>query len=89
MGGDNLTVLPPGLPNITGSVYLSSGVFKDYNSFSGAFKSSYIDGRGMNQQASGAGDLHLDFKAANSNAIYGSSNTVQPPTIQLLPQIKY
>ena len=31
----------------------------------------------------------LDFNAANSNAIYGSSETVQPPALSLIPQIKY
>ena len=32
-------------------------------------------------------DLNLD--ASLSNTIYGKSETVQPPAIQLLPQIKY
>ena len=43
----------------------------------------------------GAGDDTADsagtvsFSAANSNSIYGASTTVQPPTITLIPQIKF
>ena len=29
------------------------------------------------------------FNAARSNPIYGASDTVQPPAIQLIPQIRY
>lgn len=29
------------------------------------------------------------FDAARANQIYGKSNTVQPPAIQLIPQIKF
>ena len=29
------------------------------------------------------------FNASKSNPIYGNSSTVQPPAIQLIPQIKY
>lgn len=29
------------------------------------------------------------FDASKSNPIYGNSSTVQPPAIQLIPQIKY
>lgn len=31
----------------------------------------------------------LSFNAAQSNTIYGNSNTVQPPAICLIAQIKY
>ena len=31
----------------------------------------------------------LDFNAANSNIIYGAAQTVQPPAIALIPQIKF
>lgn len=42
--------------------------------------------------SSGATDnsvKNVDFKASNSNSIYGNSNTVQPPAITLIPIIKY
>ena len=31
----------------------------------------------------------ITFNASLSNSIYGSSNTVQPPALSLIPQIKY
>lgn len=31
----------------------------------------------------------IGFNASLANAIYGTSNTVQPPAICLIPQIKY
>ena len=29
------------------------------------------------------------FNATDANAIYGSSDTVQPPAISLIPQLRY
>ena len=74
-----------GLPNITG----------DYNMFvfgvpNGAF---YTDttpagNRGLNNgSVSTSSGNHFD--ASRSNSIYGSSRTVQPPAILLIPCIKY
>lgn len=31
----------------------------------------------------------VTFNATNSNNLYGASNTVQPPALSLVPQIKY
>ena len=31
----------------------------------------------------------VDFNASQSSAIYGASDTVQPPAIFLIPQVKY
>ena len=31
----------------------------------------------------------IHFNAANSNNIYGASNTVQPPALCLIPQIRF
>ena len=31
----------------------------------------------------------IRFNASRSNILYGASNTVQPPAISLLPQIRY
>lgn len=31
----------------------------------------------------------LDFDASRCSLIYGSANTVQPPSIQLIPQLRY
>ena len=35
------------------------------------------------------GYMTLNFNASLSDSIYGSADTVQPPAINLIPQIKY
>lgn len=86
-GGDTVLVKAAGLPNITGTANWNQNG-KDYN-FSGAFKSStYMSGANVGTGNS-TGVWQLSFNAANSNSIYGSSNTVQPPALSLIPQIKF
>ena len=41
------------------------------------------------QNAAGSEWYKVNFNAADSNAIYSKSSTVQPPAITLIPQIKY
>lgn len=85
-GGDSPAVLAAGLPNITGQYYAVVGGGITVN---GAFTGSWVDSSG---QTSGGGvynRVHLVVDASKSNAIYGASNTVQPPAIVLIPQIKY
>ena len=81
MGGDSVSVIEAGLPNITGTCGAASG------NFSGAF---YENPATQWYPASGSWyPKTTSFDAGRSNAIYGASDTVQPPAIQLLPQIKY
>ena len=40
-------------------------------------------------QISETGELETTFDASRSNPIYGKSITVQPPSISLIPQIKF
>lgn len=71
--------LAAGLPNITGQLGLY-GTEKEYCTTSGAFvtnDSAMLYGRG---HAVGDG-LIADFDASLSNPIYGTSDTVQPPSI--------
>lgn len=86
MGGDMTASLAAGLPNITGRVY--SVVMGGANINEGALSQS---GSTNATIASGGGFItkSILFNASNSNAIYGASNTVQPPSFLLLPQIKY
>ena len=75
-----------GLPNITGyaelgytsssslPVIFDTGAFSSINS---GREGGYFSGSG------GVQNTRLDFKASNSNSIYGSSNTVQPPAYML------
>ena len=78
-----------GLPEIEGvfdnmfRVYSpsGSGCFKDSKSNNG-FTVNYTDDIRV-------GAHKLDFKASNSNSIYGNSNTVQPSAWQVYIHIKY
>lgn len=97
-GGDNALVIAAGLPNIQGAfnpeyrTNASGGVSTNYvfenasvNSVAtGAFKiwtgAEYV---------SRAGDGKIAFDASASNPIYGKAETVQPPSLSLIPQIKF
>lgn len=95
MGGDNSVIQQPALPNITGTYSLHttiSSLYSNIGNFEGAFfpkarTSATQFQAGYSTDSSGR--YNLAFDASLSNPIYGNSNTVQPPTIQLLPQIKY
>ena len=90
-GGDNVAVLSAGLPNITGTTF---NIYALSDGTSGAMS---------NPVTSSTSPLHIQanltegdqiqrfiyFNAHKSNAIYGASNTVQPPALQLIPQIKF
>lgn len=83
-GGESVGSVEAGLPNITG---ITSGAAEESeaNSFSGAM---YIAGVGVGASG-GASDYRIGFDASRSNPIYGASNTVQPPAITMIAQIKY
>jgi len=102
-GGNTVEEKEAGLPNIKGegaggaqwssttpsgaSDPMSNGVFSDC-------KFSVNNDAFTYQKQQSGGHLYfvspLDFKASNSNSIYSDSvNTVQPPAITLIPQIKY
>ena len=80
-GGDTPNKIEAGLPNIIGSIVSILQV-------SGAFSISENLGSVQGTSAGwGIGRIKMD--ASTSNPIYGKSETVQPPTITLIPQIKY
>lgn len=83
-----------GLPNITGNVPTSSYGWEGWGGRkSGAFS---ID-VGVNPdrqeyhvaQTNSWGDVTLTMDASQSNSIYGSSYTVQPPAINVIPILRY
>ena len=95
-GGDNAAVKAAGLPNITGMVKCSASEdeplsYADNVTQSNALYvgknetpvSSWVGG-----ENEGKAITSIAFDAAKSNAIYGKSTTVQPPTIALIAQIK-
>lgn len=85
-GGDSPAVLVAGLPNITGQYYAVVGGGITVN---GTFTGSWADSSGQTSGGGGYNRVHLVVDASKSNAIYGNSDTVQPPAIVLIPQIKY
>ena len=84
-----MAVLAAGLPNITGQIdfenleglWEASGCFSKIGTYDNQYPSS-VNVQHSRQTA-------LDFNASRSSAIYGASDTVQPPALVLLPQIRY
>ena len=75
------TSLEAGLPNITGKIVGTGGYGGTLGydpSFSGVFSDTTMNGTAA-WSGSHTGAYNLDFKASNSNNIYGNSSTVQPP----------
>ena len=82
-------ILAAGLPTISG--YFDAGGAVG-GSASGALKGSGTGGSagGLSHYQSGGNQrIRIVFDAADSNKIYGTADTVQPPAASLLPQIKY
>ena len=75
-----------GAPNITGSVEGSKEV--RLKGESGAFycSNSFKDGLAADTLGSSNHTFHID--ASRSNQVFGSSVTVQPPSVLILPCIK-
>lgn len=74
-----LNIIEAGLPNITGSFY-------SYHGHSGYDKGAFYTPYGEVSHLDGGAYWfcnrgYIYFDASNSNAIYGKSNTVQPPAI--------
>ena len=84
-GGDNLSVISAGLPNIYGSFITVDTV--GWNNGTTAFtKGTQITGD-WNYGEEYCREMW--FNANLCNPIYGDTPTVQPPALQLIPQIKF
>lgn len=89
MGGEMVKSVAPGLPNIKGGF---SGHLLGYQVGSTQSEGAFYVTSHSERQAEGGGwaDMPVfNFDASKSNAIYGSSDTVQPPAITMIAQIKY
>lgn len=82
-------MLSAGLPNITGQVDFENieGLWGANGCFSGTGPSDNKYPSSTNDQ--NARQTAMDFDASRSSSVYGASNTVQPPALVLLPQIRY
>lgn len=91
-GGSTTAKLEAGLPNITGSTRtFTIYPYGQDSAMTGSFYLSSQGGTNITSQptVSGGIDCAVAFNANRSSPIYGESSTVQPPAIQLIPQIKY
>lgn len=72
------TRVEAGLPNITGNTTSTAG----FSSPNGAF---YLGTDSIMEPAFSDSGTQVKFDASRSNSIYGNSNTVQPPSINVIP----
>lgn len=81
------------MPNITG--HYTGGYLGIYDTndlrMTGPFydADSEVEDKVSGTVTPGGTSNVIGFDANRANAIYGASNTVQPPAICLIPQIKY
>ena len=78
------TTIDAGLPNITGSIPVSALGWKEWNNRQNGALSTNVNvipnrSEPIEHQTNSWGDAVLNIDASQSNPIYGSSNTVQPP----------
>ena len=91
-GGNSVEAKAAGLPNILGNSNAKAVLWEE-NIPTVAADSSLFWTNGIIGEVLGAtinGCLAIaQIDASRANAIYGNSNTVQPPAINMIPQIKY
>ena len=84
-----------GLPNITGQIgKIWGGVWTlpTDTDYKGAIHpGELVDNQGipLTNATNGKVATHDNFNASWSNSIYGSSDTVQPPAINVIPILRY
>ena len=90
-GGDSTAMLAAGAPNIIGqfSRAVNLNFVPSMNLYNGAFHSIELGDNSTGSTTTGNYLSGIDFDASRCSSVYGRSNTVQPPALVLLPQIKY
>ena len=84
-----MKVIAAGLPNIRGSVSINANANEPgLPGSEGALYKNYYSTLDA-PEGDGAKDTEIGINASRYNAIYGASDTVQPPAIALIPQIRY
>ena len=87
-GGDTVMVLASALPNIKGYQHSSRWNIDDTsNADSALYKTT--GSAGLYAAAEQSSNNILKFDASRSNPIYGRSDKVQPPALQLISQLRY
>ena len=92
-GGDTVAILSAGLPNINGEIMAMLNTVNNETvpEGSGALKLTLKERQNSDITLGNGSDMActVTFNASQSNNIYGSSTTVQPPALRLIPQIKF
>ena len=78
-----------GLPNITGSTISSDRGYAGLNTDGAFTAATNTSANRFGAPDSAYGSKGYNFDASKSNSIYGNNTTVQPPALQMIPQIKY
>ena len=86
MGGDSIQAFAPGIPNITGK-WRSKACDGGYYAEGCVYGIGEPNGGSRDNEAPGF--EHLGIDASLSSSIYGNSDTVQPPSYALIPQIRF
>ena len=78
-----------GLPNINGNFYVAA--YSDAASLTNAPFSIIGQNLTDSHENSGqtVGGTNVNMNLSNANSIYGNAETVQPPALQLIPQIRF
>lgn len=77
-----------GLPNIEGVFAATSNRDNTPQTFTGSFERNAYDASALTGSGSGWGNQIISFDASLSNAVYGNSDTVQPPALTMVYIIK-
>ena len=90
-GGDGCIVKAAGLPNIVGRSQFGNLNKIEIINTDGALYGSGSDIvlNGVTGNSITGKNQFLNLDASCSNSIYGNSSTVQPPSICLIPQLRY
>ena len=83
MGGEQVRSIEAGLPNITGAI---EGIDTDDGTL---FRPVRTNNKGAGRNMGTGNNVTHSFDASRANPIYGASDTVQPPALSLIAQIKY
>ena len=94
IGGEQVRSVEAGLPNIEGSFWPLGDYDESVpnNVRQGTEGAFYAQGRTYGQGLAEMGiadNARVMFDASRSNPIYGASETVQPPALTMIAQIKY
>ena len=82
-------IIEAGLPNITGKVFYIPHMANNIIYGQGVFSAKFTGYDGMRSTSTMTGiPFEISFDASKGNTIYGSSNTVQPPSVTVRYLIK-